>query len=168
MNADVTRFGRHSHNDYYLDSSQLAHFISRWHSEIHRVEQDGEIKYIIRDNSLNGTYVNDVRVCCFTHLECFLFLIQIDFNVHCWSVKFCLFSDSLAAKYKVVKGPFTLSISVNAAMSIAISLQLNCSDFLRNQASHYKNGLQPRLIRYDAGVGADAPNQSLTLSVNRA
>ena len=62
LNADVTRFGRHSHNDYYLDSSQLAHFISRWHSEIHRVEQEGEIKYIIRDNSLNGTYVNDVRV----------------------------------------------------------------------------------------------------------
>ncbi len=62
LNADVTRFGRHSHNDYYLDSSQLAHFISRWHSEIHRVEQEGKTKYIIRDNSLNGTYVNDVRV----------------------------------------------------------------------------------------------------------
>lgn len=58
----MTRFGRHSHNDYYLDSSQLAHFISRWHSEIHRVEQEGKTKYIIRDNSLNGTYVNDVRV----------------------------------------------------------------------------------------------------------
>ena len=30
----------------------------------------------------------------------------------------------------------------------------------------HQNGLQPQLIRYDASVQADAPNQSLTLSVN--
>ena len=34
-----------------------------------------------------------------------------------------------------------------------------------NQVSRSKNGLQPQLIRNDASVDADAPNQSVTLSV---
>ena len=32
--------------------------------------------------------------------------------------------------------------------------------------SHFKNGLQPQLIRRDASVDADVLNQSLMLSVN--
>ena len=62
LKGDVTRFGRHSGNDYYLDSSYLVHFISRWHAEVHRVHQGDDVRYMMRDNSLNGTYVNEVRV----------------------------------------------------------------------------------------------------------
>ena len=57
-------------------------------------------------------------------------------------------------------------VSDNAAMSLAILPWLHCSDLLINQGSHSKNGLRPQLIRYDASVGTDAPNQSLTLRVN--
>ena len=63
------------------------------------------------------------------------------------------------------KGLFTLSVSVSAAMSLVISLSLNCLDFLINQVSRSRNGLQPKLIRYDTCVEADTTNQSLTLSV---
>ncbi|KAK2165286.1 hypothetical protein LSH36_52g02049, partial [Paralvinella palmiformis] len=61
LNIDVTRFGRHSGNDYYLDSAKLECFISRWHAEIHRVFQNGKFHYVLRDTSLNGTYVNNYR-----------------------------------------------------------------------------------------------------------
>ena len=64
------------------------------------------------------------------------------------------------------KGPFTLSVSRPDAMVLAISLWLNCSNFLINQASHSKNELQLKLIRYDAIINVDALNQSLVLSVN--
>ena len=47
------------------------------------------------------------------------------------------------------------------------SIQLNCLDFLVNQVIHSKNGSQPQLIRYDTNIDADAPSQSLPLSVNR-
>jgi len=63
INKSVTKFGRHSGNDFYLDSTHLVHFISRWHSEIERDEtEDGTYEYFISDKSLNGTYVNEVRV----------------------------------------------------------------------------------------------------------
>ena len=65
------------------------------------------------------------------------------------------------------KGPFTLSVRVNAAVSLVIALWLKYLDFLMNQTSHSKYGLQPQLIRYDTSIDADAPNKSLTLSVNR-
>ena len=39
--------------------------------------------------------------------------------------------------------------------------------FLVNQVNRSKNGLQPKLIRYDTSVGAHTPNQSLMLSVNK-
>ena len=32
--------------------------------------------------------------------------------------------------------------------------------------SHSKSGLQPQLINYDGSIDTEAPNQSLTLSVN--
>ena len=63
-------------------------------------------------------------------------------------------------------GSFTLSVNVNAAMSLSISLRLNCLDFLIKQGSHYKNGFQPQFTRYHASIDTDAPIQSLLLSVN--
>lgn len=62
LSDDVTKFGRHSGNDHYLDSLELSYFISRWHAEVHFVEDDQCGKYMLRDNSLNGTYVNGSRV----------------------------------------------------------------------------------------------------------
>ena len=44
-------------------------------------------------------------------------------------------------------------------MSLALSLWLNCFDFLLNQASRSKNGFEHQLIRYDANFDADTPNQ---------
>ena len=58
----------------------------------------------------------------------------------------------------VPKGKFPLNVSVNAAISIVISLWLNCLDFLMNQASHSRNGLQPQLMIDNASVDADTPN----------
>ena len=49
-----------------------------------------------------------------------------------------------------------------------ILLRLNCLDYLINQGNHSQNGLQPQLLIYDASVDADAPNQSLTISVNES
>ena len=46
------------------------------------------------------------------------------------------------------KGLFLLSTNVNAVKLSAILLWLNCFDVLRNQASCFKNGLQPQWIRY--------------------
>ena len=40
-------------------------------------------------------------------------------------------------------------------MEVVILFLLNCLDFLINQASHSKNGLQPQLIWYYANIGAD-------------
>ena len=44
--------------------------------------------------------------------------------------------------------------------------RFSCLDFLINQASRSKNGLQPQLIRYDANVDPNARNRSLMLSLN--
>ena len=66
------------------------------------------------------------------------------------------------ASFLIAKGSFTLSVSINGAMSLAIFPWLNCLDFLTNQVSFSKNGLQPQLIRYDTSSDAEAPNQSLT------
>lgn len=64
----MTRFGRHSGNDYFLDSTEALLLVSRWHAEIHRTVTDAGVQYIVRDSSLNGTYVNDVRVSGFACL----------------------------------------------------------------------------------------------------
>ena len=66
----------------------------------------------------------------------------------------------------VHKSPFTLWVSIYAAISIAITVWLNCLDFLIFQASRSKNGMQLQLIRYYAIVDLDAPNESLMVSVN--
>ena len=65
-----------------------------------------------------------------------------------------LLSGPFCERQVFFKGPFTLSVSINAVMLRVISLLLNCLDFLINQA-----------IRYDASINADTPNQSLTHSV---
>lgn len=86
----------------------------------------------------------------------------------------CLTSNKAVARYeskarfaiKTFKGSFKLILSVRAAMLLVISLSFNCLDFLIKQASQPKNWLQPQLIRYDERVDTDAPNQSLTYSVN--
>ncbi|KAI0220925.1 hypothetical protein LSAT2_027624 [Lamellibrachia satsuma] len=62
LGHDVTRFGRHSGNDHYLDSLELSYFISRWHAEVLFVRDNHGGKYVLRDNSLNGTYINGSRV----------------------------------------------------------------------------------------------------------
>ena len=56
------------------------------------------------------------------------------------------------------KGQSTLSVRVHAVMSLAMSLSLNCLDFLINHASHSTNGLEPELIRHDASIDIDSPN----------
>ena len=56
----------------------------------------------------------------------------------------------------LAKGPFTLSIRVNAAM--LRYHWLNYLDFFLNQASHSKNGLLPQLIRNDVRINVNAPN----------
>ena len=86
-----------------------------------------------------------------------------------WAVTLATTTACDETKWSVLrhgKGPFTLRVSVNTAMSLTIYFRLNCLDFFMNQANHSQNGLQPQLIRYDASVDADAPNQSWTLSVN--
>ena len=79
----------------------------------------------------------------------------------------CLQIDRGITAFSVVqfaaidKGPFTLIISVNAAMLRAISLKLNCLNLLIHLASQCKDGLQPQLVRFDESVDTDSPNQSL-------
>lgn len=49
--------------DYYLDSKSYAQLISRQHATIRfNPDETGSMVYQISDTSLNGTYVNDVRV----------------------------------------------------------------------------------------------------------
>ena len=44
---------------------------------------------------------------------------------------------------------------MNTQSTLNISLCLNFLNFLKYQASHSKNGLQPQLIRYDANCDTD-------------
>ena len=69
-------------------------------------------------------------------------------------------------EWMTYKGPFILSVSVYSAMLLTTWLGLNCLDFLINQMGCTKNWLQPQLLKYDASIDGDAPNQSFTLSVN--
>ena len=64
------------------------------------------------------------------------------------------------ARIILLKGSFTLSVSINA--TIALNKLLRFLNKLRG----FKNGLQLELIINDTRVDADTPTQSLTLSVN--
>ena len=57
------------------------------------------------------------------------------------------YKTHIIGKVHRAKGPFRLSVTANAAMSLAISL-IEFLRFLMNQMSHSKNGLQPQLIKY--------------------
>ena len=69
---------------------------------------------------------------------------------------------------RVFKGPFQLIISVNAVMLLAISLWLNCLDFLINQASRSKNGFNPNWSDIKQALTLTLQNQSLTLNCKQA
>ncbi|XP_048771722.1 uncharacterized protein C01G6.5-like isoform X2 [Ostrea edulis] len=59
----VTKFGRATSNDYYLDSTKLKNFISRIHAEIHAIPSDnGDMQFQIVDKGLNGTFINDTKM----------------------------------------------------------------------------------------------------------
>ncbi|KAK3105049.1 hypothetical protein FSP39_016170 [Pinctada imbricata] len=59
----VTRFGRATNNDFYLDSTRLKNFISRLHAEIHcEITDGGETEFRLYDKGLNGTFVNDRKM----------------------------------------------------------------------------------------------------------
>lgn len=59
----VTKFGRATSNDYYLDSTKLKNFISRIHAEIHAIPCDnGDVQFRIVDKGLNGTFINDTKM----------------------------------------------------------------------------------------------------------
>ena len=51
----------------------------------------------------------------------------------------------------------------NVSSDIAL---IKLLDILMNEVSCSKNGLRPQLIRYNASVDTDAPNQSFLLNVN--
>ena len=64
------------------------------------------------------------------------------------------------------KGQLTLSISVNSAMLLATRSLIKLLRFLNKPNESLKNVFQPEMIRFDASVVANTPNQSLTLSVS--
>ncbi|CAH1774574.1 unnamed protein product [Owenia fusiformis] len=58
-----TTFGRDTSQSHYIDSTQYERLISRRQAEITCLEtQNGALQFVLKDMSLNGTYVNDVRV----------------------------------------------------------------------------------------------------------
>ena len=62
LTKPLTKFGRHSQNDYFLDSTEHMCLISRWHAEIKRVQNDDTVSFLLIDKGMNGTYVDDTRV----------------------------------------------------------------------------------------------------------
>jgi pSer/pThr/pTyr-binding forkhead associated (FHA) protein len=61
---NITTIGRAKNNvDFYIDSSKNKALISRIHARIFKSETArGEDEFKIHDVSLNGTYVNDVKI----------------------------------------------------------------------------------------------------------
>ena len=65
------------------------------------------------------------------------------------------------------KGWFTLSSECQCC-DVASDIDLvKLLKFLIIEVSDPKNGLRRQSIRYDTSIDTDAPNQSLTLSVNK-
>ena len=109
----------------------------------------------------NRTRSNQRRICTKAWQQLTYFSVHGSSSV----LMIYLFVDIVVQS--ISKGSFTLSVTINTAMSLVISLWLNCLDYLINQMSHSKNRLQRQLIKYDASTDADALNQSLKLGVNR-
>jgi pSer/pThr/pTyr-binding forkhead associated (FHA) protein len=65
LSSTITRIGRHSESSLCLISTEHPCLTSRSHAEIHCISDDvNDAKFLLRDTSLNGTYVNDRRVSC--------------------------------------------------------------------------------------------------------
>ncbi|XP_065060975.1 transcription factor 19-like isoform X2 [Rhopilema esculentum] len=63
ITSDITIIGRNKHAaDLFLDSKTTTGLISRMHARIIRNQKDGKEQYELCDTSLNGTYVNDIKV----------------------------------------------------------------------------------------------------------
>ena len=65
LKEGTVTFGRNQKNDYFLDSRRLKNFISRTHAEITGYHGDSGLEYKIREQGLNGTFINDIRVITF-------------------------------------------------------------------------------------------------------
>lgn len=62
LRLGVTKIGRGQNNDYFLDSSKLKNFISRYHAEVIGTKnENGQTEFVLTDKGLNGTFINDVR-----------------------------------------------------------------------------------------------------------
>jgi pSer/pThr/pTyr-binding forkhead associated (FHA) protein len=64
LQQNITVIGRAKNDvDFFIDSSKNKALISRIHARISKSEaQCGEVVFKIHDVSLNGTYVNDVKI----------------------------------------------------------------------------------------------------------
>ncbi|KAL8599686.1 hypothetical protein ACOMHN_064132 [Nucella lapillus] len=63
-------FGRGATADVYIDSLLLRNFISRRHAIVEGSrDQDGRLRFLLHNQGLNGTYVNDVRIGEVHHLQ---------------------------------------------------------------------------------------------------
>ncbi|CAC5401232.1 unnamed protein product [Mytilus coruscus] len=70
LKMGITRFGRSTDNDYYLDSAKLKNFISRSHAEIHaKKSEDGQYVFVLHNKGLNGTFINDIKMNQFILLQ---------------------------------------------------------------------------------------------------
>lgn len=62
LSFGVTKIGRGQNNDFFLDSSKLKNFISRYHAEVIGTKnENGEVEFVLTDKGLNGTFINDYR-----------------------------------------------------------------------------------------------------------
>ena len=106
-------------------------------------------------------------------ITCFRKVNTINSLQNIWNQQHC--QDLLSIEFPCC-GPCSRPVGVTVAnlgptytehqrqcCNIASNIALNCLDFLINHKSHSKNGLQPKLIRYDASVDTEAPNQSCAL-----
>ena len=63
LSLGATTFGRGADSDVCIDSMVLLNFISRSHAKVIGTRGiNGQIEFTLHDTSLNGTYVNDIRV----------------------------------------------------------------------------------------------------------
>lgn len=62
LSLGVTKIGRGQNNDYFLDSTKLKNFISRYHAEVIGTKnENGKVEFVLTDKGLNGTFINDYR-----------------------------------------------------------------------------------------------------------
>ena len=70
VSASTTKIGRQLDEvDFYLNSTVNKRLISRQHAQLERIHDGKQWRFILIDTSLNGTYVNDVKVSGQTELK---------------------------------------------------------------------------------------------------